>query len=546
VTLRLLVSALFVVFAALLSPNTRARTAIGAALAAALTFLWLFARNSEDGGRGHDWGCAYVTIWDCLRFNQCFTAGAGSSVRLANGAVWPHLETFAAWLGPGGALKALVVALCAAAVGVVFAAVARRGAPAYAWAFAAGLVAWIAGTIDRTLLDANATFPFAVLGQAALAIFALERRREALVAASLLLAIAGNMHTSALTGAVALGIVTIAASRRPLWDVLLAAGLWLLTTLLTSKTALYQNEYLITQELPHGGTLASGVLLGVVGLGLFARSRWEAASNGARLGVVGAAVLVPQLAGAAVLLAIGHALWSRYAMAVAAPAVLGLVLAADWLGPRRLPEWRRRVGLAALMALPLAVAPADWGPSATGCPEVGDPPAVGHEPVSAEPTRAPLGNDGYALLTDDGYAALQALGASPSELGPGVTAFATMNEADYFYLRVGVRHDGRWTRFVALRPPLAGAHDVPFVVQRDWGDRDPDVDRFAARLTERLPRWPWASGTPEFRWSLPGAHGRPTTIGRVWASLAFVLLSLLFGVCIVLACPRIDPRASVS
>lgn len=526
VTLRLLVSALFVALATLLPPTTRTRTAIGAVLAAALTFLWLFPRSSL-----HDWGCGYIAVLDCLRFDQCFTMGAGSSVLLANGAVWPHLVTFAGWLGPGVALEALVLALYAAAVGVAFAALARGGAPTYAWAFAAGLVLWIACTIDATLLDANATFPFAVLGQTALAVFALGGRVEALAAASLLLAMAGNTHTSALTGAVALGIVAIAASRRPLLGALLAAGIWLLATAVTSDAALLRNLHIVMKGVPHAGMVATGLLAGVVGLGLLARSRWEAASAGARVGGVVAAVLVPQLAGGAVLLAMGHALWSRYAMAVAAPAVLAIVAAGDRLVPRRFPAWRRRTSLAALLAFPLAMVPAGWGPIARNCPEVESHLPEGPSSPAEGSKATPVG---YSLLTGDGSAALRALEASPSTLGPDVTAFATAEETAYFFVRVGVLHSGRWTRFLALRPPLAGPHDVPFVGMRDWGDADPDVDRFADELKQRLPAWPWASGTPEFRWALSGAYPRPTGIARVWASLAFVLLSVLFGAWVVL------------
>jgi hypothetical protein len=516
-TLRLAVSVLFVVLAVVLPPTTRARAGLGGALAAGLAFLWLYARGSED------W-CAYQNVFDCLKFDQCFTMGAGSSVVLANGAVWPDLVTLAGWIGPGAALPALVSALTAVAVGAVFAGVARHGSPAHAWAVAAGLVLWIGWAIDRTLLDADATFPFAALGQAALAVFALAGRWEALAAGALLLAVAGNTHTSALPGAATLGMVAVAGSPQPLLGGLMAAVLWLLTTVVTSDGALHDNVDFIAW-MPHGWTLAIGSLLAIVGVGLLGRRRWKAASGAARVGAVGAAVLAPQVAGAVVLIAIGHGLWSRYAMPVAVPVVLGLVAAVDALAARRLPAWARPAALAALLALPLLAAPEDWGPARMGCMDVRDPATA----------REVNGVGRVHLLTDDADATLRGLEADPSALGPDAAAFRVTASVDNAYVRVGVRRaDGHWTQFLALRPPLAGAHDAPFVTVRDRGDRDPDVDRYAAALAARLPPWPWSTGTPEFRWLLSGAYPPPTTIARVWGSLAFVAATVLFGLWVVL------------
>jgi hypothetical protein len=515
--LRLAVSVLFVVLALVLPPTTRARAALGAALSAGLAFVWLYPRGSED------W-CTYRNVFDCLKFDQCFTMGAGSSVLLTNGAVWFELMTLAGWLGPGAALPALVAALTAVAVGAVFAGVARRGSPAHAWAVAAGLVLWIGWAIDRTLLDADGTFPFAALGQAALAVFALTRRLEALAAGALLLAVAGNTHTSAVTGAAALGMVAVAGSPQPLVGGLLAAVLWLLTTAVTSDAALALNVRMIA-GMRYGWALAIGILFGIVGVGLLGRRRWEAASGPARVGAVGAAVVAPQVAGTAVLIAIGHGLWTRYAMPVAAPVALGLVAAADGLAARRLPAWARPAALAALFALPLLAAPEDWGPSRMGCMDVGDQPIVREVP----------GVGSSHLLTDAADAMLRGLEADPSALGPAAAAFGVAADVDNAYVRVGVRHvDGHWTRFLALRPPLAGAHDAPFVTVRDRGDRDPDVDRYAAALAARLPPWPWSQGTLEFRWPLAGPTPPPTTIARVWGSLAFVAATVLFGLWVVL------------
>ncbi|MGH7434581.1 MAG: hypothetical protein ACRENE_02825, partial [Polyangiaceae bacterium] len=491
-TLREAVAAGFVVMAVALPPTTRVRSAIGAVVAAAMAFVWLYPPHSED------W-CTYVNVWDCLHFDQCFTVGAGSSVMLANGALWPDLMTLAGRIGPGAALPALLVALTALAVGVVFDAIARFGRPAWAWAVAAGLVLWIAWAIDPVLLDADATFPFAAVGQAALVVFALRGRWEALAAAALLLAVAGNVHTSALTGALALGVVAIAASANPIVGGVIAFGLWLVTTAWTSAGALRDNALLIVTRLPHGLVLAVGGLVGLIGAGLLCRRRWKVSSDAVRMGAVGAAVVLPQLAGVALLLAIGHGLWSRYAMPVAAPAVVAVVAAVDALAARRLPAWARGAALAAPIAWALTMLPAYAGPEGVRCFEVGDP-GTPRERFPTDPRARAT-----RLLTDDADNVLKAIEADPSALGPDVSTFGVSELGDDSYIRVGVQHtDGRWTRFTAVRPPLAGPRDEPFLMLSDRGDHDPDVDRYAAFLARRLPRWPWSEGLAEFRWLLPG------------------------------------------
>jgi hypothetical protein len=510
------------VMAVALPPTTRIKAAIGAAIAAGLAFVWLYPPRSED------W-CTYVNVWDCLHFNQCFTVGAGSSVMLANGALWPDLVTLAGRIGPGAALPALLVGLTALGVGVVFDATARFGKPAWAWAVAAGLVLWIGWALDPVLLDADATFPFAAIGQAALLVVALRGRWEALAAAALLLAAAGNVHTSALPGALALGILAIAASPNPVVGGGIAFGLWLVTTAWTSAGALRDNALLIVTRLPHGLAIAVGGLAGIIGAGLVCRRRWKVTSDAARMGVVGATVVLPQVAGVAVLLAIGHGLWSRYAMPVAAPAVVAVVAAVDAIAVRRLPAWARGAALAAPLALGLTMLPANAGPEGVRCFEVGDP----NTPRERFPTDPRV--LARRLLTDDADGALKSIEANPSTLGADVSAFAVSELGDDSYIRVGVQHtDGRWTRFTAVRPPLAGPRDEPFRAVRDRGDEDPDVDRFADFMARRLPRWPWSEGLAEFRWLLPGIVPPPTTIGRVWANLAFVAGAVLLGLWVVL------------
>ncbi len=175
-----------------------------------------------------------------------------------------------------------------------------------------------------------------------------------------------------------------------------------------------------------------------------------------------------------------------------------------------------------------------------GCFDVGCPGTPRDSPTHT-PTPGPPVDHAFS---GDGEEALRALEADPSAFGPDAAAFAVSESIDNAYVRVGVRHaDAHWTRFLALRPPLPGPPSGPFATLRDWRDRDPDVDRYAAALAARLPQWPWAQGTPEFRWGLAGATTPPIGIARIWAALALVAASVAFGVWVVLAMGRRETQA---
>jgi hypothetical protein len=118
----------------------------------------------------------FLTVVDCLLFEQCYTVGQGSSVLLNNGAVWPEMVLAIRFFGGTATdLYWAVIGLMAVGIALVFLIAARFTSPAAAIPAAAFALALLGSfRFASPLIDCSITFLFSS-ASAALLIFALAR-----------------------------------------------------------------------------------------------------------------------------------------------------------------------------------------------------------------------------------------------------------------------------------------------------------------------------------------------------------------------------------
>jgi len=314
--------------------------ATGAFAVAAVSFLWLARLNPPPGPSNEP----FLLVIPCLFFGQCFTGGAGSSVLLDNGAVWPDILIVVRYFGGTARdLYTVVVALLALGVAVVFVMASRFVRPALAAPSAAFALAFLGGlSLASPLLDCSATFLFSTSAAAALFIFALSGRPLALAIAALFASHAVNAHTSAVSILPALVVLSAVAGQPVLRSLGLAGICYVGACAVTSSQALFGSlgALFLARLLPL--VVIAVILLVVAGVRL--NPLYRRLSVPAKAAVVAGCLILPHLAGVLLLLVIRHPVFPRYLPPVVAPVSIAAAVALAWPAEHLLPTQAARWG----------------------------------------------------------------------------------------------------------------------------------------------------------------------------------------------------------
>jgi hypothetical protein len=323
---------------------------MAAAVVTVLSLAWLFQSNGTLRGGGPEREQAFMTARGCFDF-PCQTIGAGSSVILNNGGVFPELEDIARHTGTGeSSLERLMLLLMGIANGLLFLTVSRFAGPAAAAPASTLTLALLsAHRYLAPVMDATATFFFATVAILALLLFVLTDNVVALVTAMVFVAHAFNVHVSAVTLLPAFALIPVMAGPSARGSLKWAAAGYFGSCVATSWDALLANwDTLGNTHLRLAFLVAAATLIGV---GLVARPRFRAASKPVQIAIALAAMLAPFAAGTAFLAGIGHPVKAGYLQPVIVPlALVGTGLMAGLT--RLLPADRRAWGA---FGLPMAV-----------------------------------------------------------------------------------------------------------------------------------------------------------------------------------------------
>ncbi|MDB4930826.1 MAG: hypothetical protein JWM10_3310 [Myxococcaceae bacterium] len=311
--------------------------ALGALVAAVVSYLWLVATNpTPDLSTG-----AFASLIDCLVFGRCATIGVSSSVLLFNGAVWPDV-LMATWdLGgtSSAAVFRVVFAALSAGVGLVFVTAWRYTRPSAAAPAALLALALVVSHLRGSpLLDTSFTFLFSAAAAAALLHFALSGGSwVALVCGALFVSHACNTHVSAVVLLPALIALPALAGRPPLVAVVAAAACWFAASEVTSAQALRTNHTVLEQA--HLLAPLAAAVAGLLVAALLLHRRYQALGPPARAAVAAAALILPYGLGVLVLVGIKHAVRAEYLPTVIAPLSVAATALLAWplrrsLGPR--------------------------------------------------------------------------------------------------------------------------------------------------------------------------------------------------------------------
>jgi hypothetical protein len=314
-------------------------------LAAGLVFvvsvLWLAHVNGGLSVVGEERERALMTGPGCFD-SPCQTVGAGSSVVLNNGAVWPELEDITRHYGGGERwLQRVMLGLMALGNGLMFLTVSRYAGPAAAAPASAFVLALLGShRYLSPVMDATSSFFFAAVAVLALLVFVLTDSIAALVTATVFVAHAFNVHVSAVSLLPAFTLLPMMAGKSARTSVAWAAAGFFGSCAATSFDALVANWVTLgNTHLRAAFLVTTAVLLGV---GLGARPLYRRASKPTRVAVALALLLAPFAAGAAFLAGIGHPVKAGYVQPVIVPLALAsaglLAWPTRWL-PRRVRSW---------------------------------------------------------------------------------------------------------------------------------------------------------------------------------------------------------------
>ncbi len=349
-----------------------------ATLVALAAAAWL---SHVHGGpwTGHDQTTGLLLAQDCLQRDTCHLTSVDSGIRgFTNGALWPHLLTVVAALhGTAATLRGTLVAFAAVSAGLVFLTSWRWLRPAVALPAAVFAVAGFgagggpsAGPGDpgpSNLVDASAACLPTALFACALLVFVRTRRTPALLLAAVFASHAMNTHVAG--AALVPGLVAAAAlaGRWPVPLAALALATHAATTLVTSPAALAVSLSHIDRS--ERIAIASGIAV-LVAVCRVAHPRFVRAGPALRSAVVGAALVLPVAAAAAMLLRDHREFSPRYLAPVIAPLAMmagALAAALPSLAARALPALRPAAfalpplaAMAALFAVEAPPPPRVW------------------------------------------------------------------------------------------------------------------------------------------------------------------------------------------
>lgn len=491
----------------------------------ALAYLW-FDHALAPADRSSE---PFMLVVNCLLFGLCFTAGTGSSVVVDNGAVWPDLMlTVRHFGGTMSTVRAVVLAMAALGISLVFIVTARRARPSLATPAAALALALMNGVRFGTpLLDCSITFLFAAATAAALLDFALTGHWLAAAVAGVFASHAVNAHPSAAILLPAVLFVTAAAGRR-LLPPLLAIALYVATSAATSMQAMVGNwSALLTTGL-RPRFLAGVVAVVVVSTAL--NPLFRRLSPRLRGALAAASILAPYAAGVLVLRFIHHDVHDRYLPPLIAPLAVSATLLLAWPAQRLAPPVARPWAPFALTMLAALVA-LRHGPNPDTPPRAAQ--LVRTDNVELPPMEA-------AQLTLEGRANLRRFAerARAGELGPGIVnaGFAPSFQGLYHdgALRLDLsRRDGSSAGFMLMRPPVPWPVSDPryFVLYADDDRRPGERERLARVLDAVFTTDPWAGPRERFRPRLHmmGPYGDPVSAARAWWSVAVLVATTLAG-----------------
>ncbi len=324
------------------SPTLPLVELLAAAILASVSFVWLKALNPAPvPGRNE----VFLTVVDCLLFEQCYTVGQGSSVLLNNGAVWPEVAlAIKVFGGSVTDLYTVVVAQMAVGVGLVFLIAARFLNAAVAVPAAVFALALLGSfRFASPLVDCSFTFLFSAAAAAALLTFALTTRPLALVIAAVFASHAVNSHVCAVVLLPALVLFSTMAGDSPFWSAGIAGVSYLAASAITSLQALTGNWVALW-----GSGLWWLAILGVAALvvvGLRFNQSFRSLPSTAKTAVAAVLLVVPYGLGVLVLIVIDHLVRPEYLPPVIAPvsvlAAMLLAKGAGLLAPARIGNWAR-------------------------------------------------------------------------------------------------------------------------------------------------------------------------------------------------------------
>lgn len=499
--------------------------ALAALVLGAMAFVWLRSANPEV----HTSNEIFLLVVDCLLFGQCFTAGTGSSVVLDNGAVWTDLLlTVRHFHGLSAGMHLTVLALTAAGIAVTFWVTSRVLQPALA-APAALLTLALMGVpeIGSPTLDCSTTFLFATLAAAFLLVFSLSGNLLAITAAAVFVSHAVNGHPSAVSLVPALLVVAGMAGRLPLASIPLAVAAYVAASYVTSSQALIGNWQALQWHHLVPWVALGSVLLSAAGVAL--RRPFQRLSPQAKAAAVAVLLVSPHLVGILLLVKIGHPVLLRYLPPVVAPASVAAVFLLSWLPARMRQPW-------VAFALPMAVSVYLLPPVIPGMAEPPMPPMESQPMTPMESAQfTPEGVEDLQRLTEQirqGALGGEIIGSSfrPSYQGPNHEGAVRIDI---------VRHNGHWSGFTLLRPPIPQAATSLryFVLYPDESLTPHEVQRVTALVNDVFTVTPW-SGDPSTympHLHIPGPDGAAVSQGRMVLSVLSLFASTLAGLALLVA-----------